>query len=192
MRNKFTQERRKLRVTRSLKKHALARRERLAKGCYLGKPILLPVLCRWLIFAETDEERACLMCHKMFSRTELKVRDAGGKTRPLCKTCWNQRNREWKKINPDRWAVFQQRAKAGELKRLYGLSLQDYENLKDSQNGLCAICFEKPKRWHLDHCHSTGAVRGLLCQPCNHALGLFKDSPERIRRAASYLESQNR
>ena len=56
-----------------------------------------------------------------------------------------------------------------------------------SQVGLCVICLKAPAV-HVDHCHETGRVRGVLCFSCNAALGQFKDRPDAIRRAAAYVE----
>lgn len=53
---------------------------------------------------------------------------------------------------------------------------------------VCAICGSTEKRFHVDHSHQTGVVRGLLCGPCNHTLGLMQDEPARLRAAAAYLE----
>lgn len=64
--------------------------------------------------------------------------------------------------------------------------------LKLDQAGKCAVCETTTpgtKGWCLDHCHRTGKVRGMLCGPCNLALGLMRDNPERLRKAAAYLES---
>lgn len=60
----------------------------------------------------------------------------------------------------------------------------------ERQGGVCAICKEKPKngRLAIDHLHGTDKVRGLLCSPCNTALGLFKDDPERLAAAIEYLK----
>lgn len=58
----------------------------------------------------------------------------------------------------------------------------------DEQNGVCAICKFKPKTvFHVDHCHSTGKVRGLLCINCNMALGLLKDNKMFLSQAIDYL-----
>lgn len=80
------------------------------------------------------------------------------------------------------------------LRREYGITLADYESLLAKQNGACAICgVENPAgrwdKWHVDHCHSTKKVRGILCSSCNHGIGQFKDDPALLRRAAEYLEA---
>jgi len=76
-----------------------------------------------------------------------------------------------------------------ELRRTYGLTLEDYRALRASQGGVCAICGGPPTKgdFCVDHCHATGAVRGLLCGLCNHGLGQFRDTPEHLERAADYL-----
>ena len=77
--------------------------------------------------------------------------------------------------------------------RQYGLTLEGYFDLLQKQRGGCAICGSPggpdDKRLHVDHCHETGGVRGLLCSPCNVTLGMFRDDPERLRAAADYLET---
>jgi len=64
------------------------------------------------------------------------------------------------------------------------------DNLEESQNNLCAICGSPPpkgRRLHLDHCHETGQVRGLLCHHCNVALGFVKDDISILESAIEYL-----
>ena len=72
--------------------------------------------------------------------------------------------------------------------RTYGLTRQEVDDLIESQNGLCAICVERPAV-HVDHDHVTGVVRGVLCFQCNAALGQFRDRIDILARAAKYLET---
>lgn len=71
---------------------------------------------------------------------------------------------------------------------------EQYHEMMKTQEGKCAICgttfTDKPRHIHIDHCHSTGKVRGLLCKPCNQGLGMFKDDPALLKAAAYYVETQ--
>lgn len=77
------------------------------------------------------------------------------------------------------------------LKHSFGITLSDYEAILDAQNYRCAICGTTEcatgKNFAVDHNHTTGQVRGLLCKKCNTGLGLFGDSPETIEAAYGYL-----
>jgi hypothetical protein len=75
------------------------------------------------------------------------------------------------------------------LRRQFGIAVADYDNMLNVQNGACAICREPPadKSLAVDHCHDTGAIRGLLCSRHNLALGLFNDDPMLLLQAAHYL-----
>jgi hypothetical protein len=78
-----------------------------------------------------------------------------------------------------------------DLKRRYGITVAEYDRLLREQGGVCAICDGPPgqraKYFHVDHCHVTGRVRGLLCRPCNKGLGAFRDRSEVIRSAITYV-----
>lgn len=74
------------------------------------------------------------------------------------------------------------------MRRQYGISWAEFDELELAQEGRCLLCRSKPDRWHVDHDHRTGKVRALLCHKCNVGLGWFDDDPEKLRRAASYLE----
>jgi hypothetical protein len=69
----------------------------------------------------------------------------------------------------------------------YGMSPADFEAMVDAQGGLCPICRHTPALFVVDHDHRTGAVRGLLCGPCNRALGHLLDQPELCLAAGEYL-----
>lgn len=80
---------------------------------------------------------------------------------------------------------------AARLKRDFGMTVADYQEMLGQQGGGCAICTKKPTgyRLHVDHDHETGDVRGLLCRECNGGIGMFKDSGDLLGRALAYLES---
>lgn len=76
---------------------------------------------------------------------------------------------------------------AAHYMREYGLTLTQVAMLKDVCNGLCWICYGKTKSMHIDHCHVSGHIRGVLCSNCNRGLGHFKDSPKFLMNAIRYL-----
>ena len=94
--------------------------------------------------------------------------------------------KEWRKANPDK-------AKASDLKKKYGITLDTYNNIRKAQNYSCAICGKHEDAEYqnlaVDHCHATGKVRGLLCSVCNRSLGNFKDSILILKKAIQYLET---
>lgn len=78
------------------------------------------------------------------------------------------------------------------IEKTYNFTFDQYEKMLDQQRGKCAICdsrlsSSRTGRLFVDHCHTTGKVRGLLCSACNHGLGLFKDSPKLLNKAINYL-----
>ncbi len=77
------------------------------------------------------------------------------------------------------------------LWRTYRVTLKTYDHAVASQEGRCAVCDEPPadgKRLHVDHDHETGQVRGLLCGPCNFALGAMRERSDAICRLAAYAD----
>lgn len=82
------------------------------------------------------------------------------------------------------------RARRVARKTKYGLTLAQFDAMLVAQGFECAICstpLTDGRRTSVDHCHATGKVRGLLCGHCNSGLGFFKDSPDKLFAAATYL-----
>ena len=88
--------------------------------------------------------------------------------------------------------------RAQHLRQEYGITLEDYDTLLDAQEGRCGGCgrtldsikHKKNKNYFcVDHCHDTGAIRGLTCSKCNLAVGHFDHDPDRIQSAIAYLEA---
>lgn len=82
-----------------------------------------------------------------------------------------------------------------EYRTKYGITLEDYESMYLEQNGKCKICFSKTSGrksgiFLVDHDHSTGKVRGLLCARCNVGLGNFDEDRDRMLRAIRYVEKE--
>jgi hypothetical protein len=118
-----------------------------------------------------------------------------------------QRAKKWREDNPDRAASikakcvkakpdhYKKRWKNNHLKSQYGLTLEERDALFEEQGRVCAVCgSDEPGSkhdWHVDHCHVTGAVRGILCHHCNTALGNFKDDPAILLAAVDYLRKHN-
>ena len=97
--------------------------------------------------------------------------------------------------NAKRYANNPTDRKERDLKRKYGLTIIQYEELKIKQNNRCAICARPPSRanfremvLHVDHDHETGKVRGLLCAKCNRLVGLAYNKSEILTKASDYLK----
>ena len=80
-----------------------------------------------------------------------------------------------------------------QVKWFYGIDREQLNDMLLNQGGLCAICLCQleigPKKtYHVDHNHTTGKVRGLLCPGCNLGLGAFRENPFKLRQAARYIE----
>lgn len=130
--------------------------------------------------------RVCTQCGlKARNEEDLELfkKDSSNKTgrAAICKSCNNKKYAESARRN----------SRKHKLKSRYGMTIEEYDYLLDKQEGCCAICgTDDPNgrgRFHVDHNHETGEVRGLLCNGCNIALGGFKDSPEILLKARDYL-----
>lgn len=120
----------------------------------------------------------CRPCRYKYRRqTEIQIRTA-------------EYNRKYAFENPE---LMKKKDRKNSLKRFWNMSLEDFKALKQNQGGTCALCDKTESSPHkslcIDHDHSTGKIRGLLCDTHNRAIGLFKDSIEDLKKAIKYLES---
>lgn len=164
-------------------------------------------LDRWAAL-EADGRAECRRCG------EVKPLDgfgrSNGKRRRICKPCTNtqmngyarkayaedpdrmraiyrERDRRWKAKDPEHARAV---ARNNNLKAKYGITADDFDKMLAEQGGGCAICGSadpKGKNFHVDHCHDRNVIRGILCHPCNTALGTFGEDPVRLDAAAAYL-----
>ena len=80
------------------------------------------------------------------------------------------------------------RSKQDYFKNTWGITIQELEEMKKAQDYKCAICGSNPKKLNIDHNHSTGYLRGLLCDGCNTAIGLLQDSESIVQSAVEYIK----
>jgi hypothetical protein len=100
--------------------------------------------------------------------------------------CRRKVESEWRRKNPDKVQQRNRKRKMG----YYGLSVNDFDTLMESQNNCCAICKKTcitGRSLSIDHDHNTNKVRGLLCIKCNQGLGFFNDSIDLLQGAMIYL-----
>jgi hypothetical protein len=115
-----------------------------------------------------------------------------GALHACCKQCQKEKRTAHRKANPSMAYAAARRAK---IKRLFGITPEDYDQMFSDQLGVCAICLRASpdgRRLHIDHDHATKVVRGLLCHDCNRGLGIFKDDLNRLSRAIEYLSRSKR
>lgn len=137
-----------------------------------------------------DDLRVCKVCGISKSLQEFGKSKRGEKFwyGRQCKFC---RNKEYMEIyyqnHEERKKLLRQKVR----KLYYGITEEDFQQMLLDQNYKCAICnADSPGgrgNWHVDHCHDTGKVRGLLCHCCNTGLGLFKDNEDLLLKARNYL-----
>lgn len=139
------------------------------------------------------------LCASCYGK-HLKLINPGFKARQ------EENSKNWKFKNPEKYAIYKQRERERYLKRnqdstyklkrreyllktKYNLSLLEYDNLLKVQNNSCAICLRPSTpgtNFHVDHCHKTNRIRGLLCHQCNWYLGLVDAEPDILRRLFMY------
>jgi hypothetical protein len=133
------------------------------------------------------ETRKCRVC-KVVKPIEAFQLLPSGHRRQLCKVCRNRQIRERKQQNQTVAKEFARQNRI--IKRRAtraGMTVQEYtRTLRDA----CQLCGYPPgqRGLHQDHDHKTGKLRDRLCSPCNTGLGMFKEDPELLRKAAEYLE----
>jgi hypothetical protein len=137
--------------------------------------------------------KTCPQCRLELPRATAYRTRPNGFTRSWCLKCeaaQQARVRGGRPPNPRE----QRQNRAAQFKRKYGLTLDEYEEMLASQSGGCAICRRTDpgtinrKFLYVDHVHSTGEVRGILCARCNTGIGMFLDDPTLLLAAVSYLD----
>lgn len=147
------------------------------------------------LFDNTTGKR-CLGCKQVLplSAFHLIRNNKNGKRYPYsyCKPCGRKKRAEWHHTENG-----QRSHRRIGLRKKLGITLEQYDTMLAAQGGVCAICGKVETRLNrrgtvrllaVDHDHSTGAIRGLLCADCNVGIGYFKDDPSLLRLAATYMD----
>ncbi len=101
----------------------------------------------------------------------------------------NARLKKWRLKNPGAASRADRRTR---LKRKYGITPECVEKMRAAQGGCCAICDRKTTRLFVDHCHTTGRVRALLCQTCNTFLGWYEKKADTILNFQNYVDKHRK
>lgn len=138
--------------------------------------------------------KACRKCGESKPYSEFNKGNDRFGLHTWCKSCVAHYKKEWRKAdgNGAREAATSRRHY---YKATYGISVDDYERMLEEQFFECPICGkdvdDEGSMFSVDHNHTTGVIRGLLCRQCNRALGMFSDSADVLRRAITYLENED-
>lgn len=141
--------------------------------------------------------KVCPGCKENKPIAEFGYRSGGKFLTSLCPLCVLEYSRRRRAKDPERHRErereyesrpeVQRRNRIRHVAKLYGITSEEYEALESAQGSACAICRKEHPKLHVDHCHDTGKVRGLLCPGCNVGLARFDDSIEGLQRAIDYL-----
>ena len=130
--------------------------------------------------------KTCSKCKIKKDPSEFHVRNTGylqSRCKECTKTAWSENNEKYRQ-NPEN----KKRKKYLTFKRKYGINPEDYDQMIIQQNSSCACCGKQPEKLCIDHCHSTGRIRALLCVSCNFAIGYAQDSIEILENMVKYLK----
>jgi Recombination endonuclease VII len=134
-------------------------------------------------------EIECIHCYQMKPETDYYSRTNYKNKQPYlaqpCKLCSNAKSRKFN-------AIYRVRARDYWLRKKFGITLEQYRLLVAKHDGKCWICNKEHERLCVDHDHDVigeEGVRGILCPPCNAALGALGDNAEGVRKALEYLEA---
>lgn len=140
----------------------------------------------------TPENKVCKTCGVSKSLTEYgQYTDARSniiRRRNSCKSCRVIAVSSVYKARLDVREKASINARKSHLKNRYGLTEEQFINMKNKQQSKCAICNQFNESLNIDHCHKTGKIRALLCWNCNTALGKFQDNSDILHRALEYLK----
>ena len=145
-------------------------------------------------FSQGNDMKTCTKCGETKAKTEFYLhKHTKDKLASLCKHCYKLNEQRWKEENPEAYKLSCRRRN---LKKKFGITIEEYMRIYDKQQGKCACCGEeKPSEGIsglvVDHSHTSGEVRELLCTQCNTALGLLKENADIVNKLLEYIRKHN-
>jgi len=148
-----------------------------------------------------ENKKKCPSCHqiKSFDSFNRKSKDKPA-LQSYCKSCHLVKHKKYREANPEKfrstiertrkYADDQEMKRSHSLMSKYGITVFQFDDILKKQNYKCAACsceFETRKQTHVDHCHKSKNVRGILCMNCNVTLGYAKEDVKRLRSLIDYL-----
>lgn len=136
--------------------------------------------------------KECSKCKESKNITEYYKRSDTGKHRNECNDCRNKYNLELYHKNPKQKENHRKASWKHQIKKKYGLTVEEFRELEIEQNYKCACCGISKEQTqqtelYVDHDHLTGEIRGLLCLQCNTGIGILGDNLEGVQKAYDYL-----
>jgi len=153
-----------------------------------------------------DHVKLCLRCRLVLpvSSYTRSTKDGSDGLRGVCRDCGNRRGREHyqrtieyqraRSLAKTRTGAGKLYSRRAEMRRKYGLTPEQVDAMKEARGHRCDICkavqttIKPGTNLNVDHCHTEGTIRGMLCSACNKGLGMFRDNTATMRAAIEYLE----
>jgi hypothetical protein len=141
-----------------------------------------------------SKTKKCIDCGKLKNREECFYKRNGNSDgrQNRCKDCTRVKRADsikaWSKANPDKR---RRTSKNSSLKKKYGITIEQYEEMYEDQDGLCMVCLRPNTIMGVDHNHRTGKVRALLCYQCNWGIGMAGESIQVLQSMIDYLRHYN-
>lgn len=143
-----------------------------------------------------DQSKVCCVCEERKDFTEFyNAKNKSDSKGYRCKSCDDKAKKRWANNNEERSRYL---ARNRRLKFCYGIDIPEYNRILEGQDGRCAICgkleednvvHKSVKFLSVDHDHTTGKIRGLLCNQCNRGIGMLGDTVDSLRNAIRYLDT---
>lgn len=181
--------------------------EKVCTRCKVSKPLEMFSVDK---SSKSGYQFWCKVCRSEYKRNSPRTKEYAREYRKQHPGVYGRSNKKYRQEHPEksmlRDKIYRERAREERpdelamahrkhrLKKVFGITIEDYNNMFEAQSGVCAICGKpgNPRKNHgrlfVDHNHKNGTVRGLLCHHCNTALGMANDDVDTLHAMIAYLK----